>query len=250
MHSNDQCDSATLCDECHKKVHPARKINVKQANVHIASWAAIPRNLTVIAAHSTHDKRPEALSLIGYQTLLGLGWYILNGHLDTCIVEFNRRRLARLIGKNPDVSFNRSLERALKSLCHTGILQASHSKGNDIEVHLSRQYLELLIINPWFFPLHEVPTSRMCVLTLRLLLCMQGIKQTYRIGLKKLCGHLGILTTQPNKAQKAICSACEYIPWATISIKDGMCSFTLKKRKPVPIFSLRELITDAVRHGR
>jgi len=245
MHSEDMCESATLCEECHKKIHPGRQPQ-PAGNTRTEEWSAIPRNITFRLAHSTRDTRPNALGLIAVQTLFAIGWYILNGKMDSRILELNRRKLAKVIGKTPSTSFNKSLTRALEALESNGILLASHSAGNDIELHIAPDYLESLTNNPWFVPLSDVRTSRMCVLALKWFLGMQSRRKHYKIGLDKLCGHLGITTTHQPMAAKAIREACELIQWADVEIESGMCSFALKKRGSVPIFSLRQVLVDSI----
>jgi len=50
-------------------------------------------------------------------------------------------------------------------------------------------------------------------------------------------------------AAKAIRESCELIKWADVEIESGMCSFELKKRGAVPIFSLRQILADSVDYG-
>jgi hypothetical protein len=245
MHSEDMCESATLCDECHKKLHPARQAQ-PAGDTRTEEWSAVPRNITFRLAHSTRDSRPDALGLIAVQTLFAIGWYILNGKMDSRMLELNRRKLAKVIGKTPSTSFNKSLDRTLKSLESVGILLASHRAGNDIELHLSPDYLKTLTDNPWFVPMSDVRTSRMCILALKWFLGQQSRRKCYKIGMDKLCRHLGITTTHMPMAAKAVKEACEKIKWADLEIESGMCTFSLKRRGSVPIFSLRQVLADSV----
>jgi len=249
MHDADMCESVTLCNDCHGQLHPGRSVSSEGQEPRIELWTTLPRNLEISLAHSKSDKRKDALGLIPFQTLLGLGWYILNGYMDSRMVEFNRRRFAELIGKSPCTSFNHAFDRAVRQLKRLGILLASHRRGNDVELHISKDYINLLIRNPWFFPLREVQTNNMCVLTLRLFLSMQSRRNRYRIGIEKLRGHLGVIDTDDYKTAQRLRKACEAINWATMSYDKGMCQFELQKRRAVPIHSLRRILDDSVQQG-
>jgi hypothetical protein len=248
MHENDSCEAATLCDECHNEFHPGRQPK-PAGNARIEEWSAIPRNLKVKLAHSTRDTRSDALGLVAAQTLFGIGWHIMNGHLDTKILELNRRSFAKLIGKKACTSFNKSFAAGLKSLEKADILLGSHISGNNVELHLAPSFLKALSENPWFVPLVDVRTSRMCVLALKWFLGQQSKRKLYKIGLRKLCGHLGITTSHLPMASKAIKSACELITWTSVEIESGMCTFKIVKRRATPIHSLRQILTDSVNYG-
>ena len=249
MHERDICEAVTLCRDCHKQTHTGRQPK-RKADVRSEEWSAVPRSRKFVLAHSTRDRRPGALGLVGAQTLFGLGWYVLNGQMDSRIVEFDRKQLARLLGKSPCSSFYRSLDRALGSLEEAGVLLASHQDGSDVEAHMSPDYLDDMAENPWFVPLADIRTHRVCVLALKWFLGTQSKRRTYKIGLSKLCGHLGVRTRHLPMAAKAVRSACDDIPWAGVEIEKGMCSFELKKKGAVPIFSLRESLSDSVEYGR
>lgn len=249
MHAADMCESVTLCNDCHGSVHPGRSVQFQNQEAQIELWTTLPRNLNIPLSHSTKDRRKEALGLVSLQTLLGIGWYILNDHMDSRMVEFNRRRFAELLGKRPTDSFNHSLDRALRRLKQTNMLLASHRRANKVEIHISKDYLELLLRNPWFFPLREVATRNMCVLTLRLFLSTQGRRKTYRIGIAKLRKHLGMLDRDTYKTIERTQKACKAISWADMGYDKGICTFKLHRRPAVPIHTLRAMLDDAIQKG-
>jgi len=247
MHEKDQFSSVTLCKTCHKKKHPGQAAYaIAKGTIRTELWIAFPRNLSVPFTLSTVIRPKHALGLLAFQTLLGLGWYILNGHLDSRIVEFHSSRFASLLGKKPSSSFKRGLEEALKTLTRVGILTAySHSDGM-VEVHFSKDYLKALEENPWFISLDDIQTNNMSVLVLRWWLNFQNNRRVYTISLDKLKSHIGMTIQHPGMAQKTLLKACKGVGWATLSIKNGMCSFTLKNRGAMPVFSLRQILQDSL----
>jgi len=248
LHNDDRCESITLCNACHGKAHPGRILPVRQ-EIRTGIWTVIPRKFPFKLAHST--ARPHGtIGLVAFQAMFGIGWYILNGGMNSRIVEFNRRRFADLLGKAAGTSFNNSLEEALKDLHGTNVVAASHRKGNDVELHISAEYLQMLQESPWFVPIEDVKASQMCVLALQWFLGMQSNRKYYKIALSKLAGHLGIITKSPSIVSKAIRTACEKIPWAKAEVKDGMCSFQLRRKGATPVFSLRQILDDSLQHGR
>jgi hypothetical protein len=249
MHDDDRCDSATLCDKCHAKRHPGRS-SPPTSQIRIEPWTALPRNFKVHFCQSNASKPAGHLGLIGFQTLLGIGWYILNGHLDARMLKFNRRRFAELIEKTPSSSFNRSLDAALVDLKVAGVLLGTHRSYNDVELHLSEEYLDMMNENPWFMSLDDAKTSKPCVLALKWFLGMQSKKTIYRISLEKLMVHIGIQTVAPQMAVKAIRRACKGISWVGVSVDKGMCTFALKRRGSMPVLSLRQVLNDAISNGR
>lgn len=250
LHNDNRCESVTLCDKCHSKGHPGKQ---PQTSVSIRKefWSVLPRQLPFTLCH-TKSHRPHSLGLIGFQTLLGIGHYILNGHMKSHIIKFHKRRFAELIGKKPGSSFNKSFNKAIRQLDSLNIVIGSHQSKNDVELHLSRKYVESTRINPWFMPLTDIRTSKMCVLALKWFLGMQSNRQQYRIGLKKLTNHLSITDNNMFRASQAVQSACADIPWASVEIKKRtwMCSFRIKKRGGTPVFSLRNILEDSIQTGR
>lgn len=250
MHQNDQCDSVTLCNACHAKRHPGRSMQAYDPSVRTDNWTAVTRHIGFPFRHSTAVRTSTSLGLVGLQTLLALGWYVLNGHLESRMVEINRRNLARMLGKSPGTSFNGSLKDAMETLQRLGVVLGSHRDGNRLEVHLSQDYLEQLGENPWFIPLDDVATSSMCVLTLKWFLGTQSNRRTYRIGLDKLKTHLGMTIRNNAMAARAIRKACTRIRWAKVDVKRGMCVFALRRRGATPVFSLRKTLKDSLEQGR
>ncbi len=249
MHDDDKCESATLCNNCHKTRHPGRSAPSGK-KVRTDSWTPIPRNFNLNLFQSNHNKPSGHLGLIGFQTLLGIGWYILNGHLESRIITFNRRRFAQLIDKTPSSSFNLSFDEALSDLKVAGVLLAKHRSGNNVELHLSDEYLSMLLANPWFVPFNDIKTNRSGVLMLKYWLNVQSNRTIYRISLKKLVKHIGIHNSTPQMVKKALRTACKHIKWAKVTVDKGECIFILKKRGSTPILSLRQCLQDAIEKGK
>jgi hypothetical protein len=249
MHDNDRCESATLCNACHGKHHVLRVLRPSKT-IRTNIWTAYPRNLDIQIAQSNLNKIKGSLGLVSFQTLLGIGWYILNGHFESKMITFNRRRFAELIGKKPSTSFNKSFHQALIDLKFIGVLAESHISGNNVELHLADEYLNMLAENPWFMSLEDVQTSKPCVLALKWFLGVQSNRTLYSISLDKLMGHIGIRTSAPQMAVQALRMACKHIGWARVRVDKGLCSFVLKKRGSTPIFSLRPCLQDAIEKGR
>jgi hypothetical protein len=164
--------------------------------------------------------------------------------------------MAKLIGKKPGTSFNKSLDEALKSLEDYGIILGWARTGNDVEAHLSESYLSMLADNPWFMPLKDIPATNMCVLALKWFLRMSSQRRRYSIGVEKLRKHLGMTVKRPWAVSKALLKACEHIPWVELEIEKvvapepgadtRMCRFTIRKGKATPIHSLRRQLDDSV----
>jgi hypothetical protein len=246
MHTDDRCEGVTLCEECHNKLHPGRStVSMARRPLQVATWTVTPRTLSLPFRAARKGHSDASVGLIGFQTLFGFGWYILNGHLDVGprMLEFNRRRFAELLGKRPGSSFNDSFETALRQLHNAGVILGHAIITNDVEVHLSPDYLRALADNPWFIPLNEVATSRMLTLLLRWHLSFQGGRNTYRISGEKLAQHLHIETHTPAWWEHAVTTATEGIPWAIVSWRKGIAQFKLTKRGAVPIHSLRSMLT-------
>lgn len=254
-HKNDRCDNVTLCNNCHEKKHfikPKKHIKLitpPSSKKRIYDWCAIPRNIDIHLFQSKVNKQQGHLGLIGFQTLLGIGWYVINGYLDSRMITFNRRLFAKLLKKTPSSSFNKSLSEALLDLETIGVLNASVCLNNEVELHLSEDYLQTMSDNPWFVDLNDVLTSKSCVLNLKWFLGLQSDKKKYKISLKKLMGHIGIQTTSPRMAFRAIRKACKDIKWAKVGMSEGICTFKLKGDRSTPIFSLRDVLSDAIAKG-
>jgi hypothetical protein len=246
MHSDDRVECVTLCHKCHGKRHPGRIAVSSTTELRVHEWAAIPRVFWFDLAHSTKNQNKDALGLVGLQTLFGLGWYVISGRIDGNMVEFNRRRFAELLGKKPGTSFNKSLDKALRTLARLDVLAGKHRAGNHVEVHLSPAYMERLKVNPWFFPLEDIQTDSMCVLMLRWFLSHQCRRKFYRISLDKLRDNLGIQTDRPSMVLKTLQSACEHIPWTDLTYDKGTCHFELRRKSATPVFTLRQILADGL----
>ena len=246
MHKEDRVECVTLCSKCHGKRHPGRIASRSSTEIRLEEWVAIPRNWWFQPAHSTKDKNKEHLSLITLQVLFGIGWFILNGRMDNRMITVNRRRFAELIKKKPGTSFNRSFDLSLRSLQRIDVLAAKHRDHNDVELHISPNYIEKLVDNPWFFPLDDIPSQTMCSLMLKWFLSHQCGKRHYHISLKKLIRNLGINEKQPSKVVRMLQNACEDIPGAKMRVDEGQCYFELQKRCATPVFTLREMLQDCL----
>ena len=130
-----------------------------------------------------------------------------------------------------------------------GILSGHHIHGNEVELHLEKQYLDMLGENPWFVPLSEVKTNSMCVLCLRLWLGMQTCRHLYGISLDKLQRHIGMKIHHRSLAIKALRKALKHIPWAKMADKESL-QFTLGSRQPTPIRALRSILSDSLEQAK
>jgi hypothetical protein len=248
MHQDDRVDCVTLCSGCHKKRHPGRIAATSPANLQVQDWTTIPRVFWFDLSYSTKDDNPKSLSLIGMQVLFGLGWYILNGKMESRIIELNRRRFAEILGKKPGSSFNKSFDNACASLERIDVLAGKHINGNKVEVHISPTYTERLLCNPWFFPIEGVHTNNLLTLMLRWSLSHQGGRKFYRISLDKLRIGFGIKTDRPSMVLSSLQRACESTSWVGMKYeKDlGMCHFEMRRRMSIPIFTLRDVLFDCL----
>lgn len=209
----------------------------------------MPRKLPGPFLHHSTQANENGLTLVGAQVLAGIGWHILNGHLDSRIVEFKRSKIARLLGKKPGTSFNKSLDRALVDLRSLDVVSAHHISGPEVEVHLCPNYLQELRELPWFMTVPDIRTGKMPVFALRWFLGLQSGRRNYKIGKDKLVGHLGLKTSTPAFVERCVRNACEYTDWAHCDYDGKHFSFRLKRRGAVPIWSLRGIVRDAVSEG-
>ena len=248
-HAEDKVgDGVTLCKTCHTTRHPGRILSATHAQVNTSIWSVIPRMHGLSFNHSTVE-RTGSVGLIGLQSFIGIGWYVLNGHVESRILTIHRRRFAELVGKKAGTSFDRSLETALEQLQAASMLYAWHRQGNDIELHLSSEYLDMLASNPWFVPMSDLATGSMCALTLRLFLGMQSRRHHYAIGLDKLKMHLGMSIQHKTKAIEAIQRAMKQVGWAKMEVNSSL-RFTINSRPPTPIRSLRAILSDSLEQAR
>ena len=248
-HENDMLEGVTMCKTCHKIRHPGRVLSAAANDFNTDTWSVIPRMLKLKLTHSNKNRDQDSIGLIAYQTIFGIGWHILNGHVESRILTIHRRRFAQLIDKTPSVSFNNSLDDALIRLQNIGILCGVHRQDNDIELHLSNEYLELMEKNPWFVPRNDILTDSMCVLCLRLWLGMQSKRHNYSIGLDKLKIHIGMNIKSKYDAMIAINKALIQIDWAKMEVDDYL-RFKLSSRPPTPIRGLRAVLTDALEQAK
>lgn len=245
MHDNNMCEAATLCEKCHDSFHPGRCLVRAEENVRTEDWCVIPRNLPFPFSLGRKSPKNDSLGLVGFQTLIGIGWHIMNGYCSHRIVEFNRRRFAEVLGKTPSASFADCLDEALVSLKVLHILNGYHVKDGDVEAHLSQKYVDTILENPWFFPHDDLPTQNMTVLVLRWFLNMQS-KAYYAISRDKLAEHLQFGTRTPSFVDKAVTAACKDIPWASVDIDNGLFRFKLANRGVVPVYSLRRTLGECL----
>lgn len=245
MHENDRIECVTLCEKCHDKKHPGRRIAHYKDTVKIEEWTAAPRVMNIPFNHE-REMKPNTLNLIAFQTLLGIGWHIMNGHLSSRMMEFNRRRFADMIGKEPGTSFNRALDSALGQLNDLEIVAGHHCSGNLVEVHLTQKYISELKRNPWFFPLREVVTSRMSVLALKWVLSFINRRRWHKIGPDKLRTQLGITTSQPSRLFQVIEESCNEIGWATCEMDGEFYKLGIHFRGSTPINVLRQTLDESI----
>jgi hypothetical protein len=248
-HEDNKYEGITLCSTCHKLLHPGRIFADSASQINTDTWCALPRNLKLEFNHSKKVKNPKYMSLLGYQTILGIGWNMMNGQVKDRILTINRRRFAELIGKTPGTSFNNGFENALHQVQANGVLTAFDISENQVELHLSHDYLNMLEKNPWFVPLSDIYANSLCVLTLRIFLGMQSCRKTYGIGLEKLKIHLGLAIKQKSRALESIQNAVNQIEWAKLEVKESLW-FAFSSRRPSPIRSLRMILTDCIEQAR
>jgi hypothetical protein len=256
LHKDDMIDSITLCNDCHEKLHPAgHLVEHINASINITNWTCFPRNIKYKLLHWKLEKEHiGSLGLVSFQILLGLGWHILNGRPEARMININRRHFAKLLGKAPGTSFNKSFDKAMYEL-YPDVVYAHHIVGNNVEIHLSQNYLDALLQNPWFIPVDDIKANKMSVLALKWFLNFQSNRQCYIISLKKLINHLNIRTNCIKRVINTITKACKEILWANVDIKDSeigilTCTFKLTKRGATPINSLRQILADSINYGK
>lgn len=248
MHIDDHCECVTLCKKCHDNLHPGRRIvNVKE--VRVENWCTVPRHLPGPLLNHPSTAKERGFTLLGIQTLCGIGWYVLNGYMESRIVQFKRSEMAALLDKKAGTSFNNGLQRALYDLRDLGVLDAWHVHGPSVEVHLSRSYLSKLTELPWFLPMADVHTGKMPVFALRWYLNLQSGKKSCKIGRDKLPKHLYLKTRTPAFVEKCVQRACRATEWANAVFDDEFVTFKLKRRGAIPIWSLRSIVQEVVREG-
>lgn len=248
-HVDDLCEAITLCKKCHDKLHPRRRIIISSKDIRIENWCVMPRHLPGPFLHHSTKAHESGLTLISAQVLSGLGWFILNGYLDARIIEFKRSAMARLLGKQPGSSFNKSLARAFAGLEDLGVLLAWHINGPEVEVHITKEYLEQVYTLPWFMGMSDVQTNKMPSFALRWFLNLQSGKYNYKIGKDKLVANLNLKTSTPAFVNRCITNACDDTEWASSSYDGEFFLFKMRRRGATPIWSLRSLVRDAIQEG-
>jgi len=246
LHSNDDCDSVTMCSECHDKNHKVRIQNDTTNNTVVDLWCVGPSpfNMTLCPARS--DSPPGSIGFIAFQSLLGLGYHILNGDVDDRILEISSyRRFAELIGKKPTSSFANLLDNALTDLKVAGAVNGHARSGSAFEIHIDRKYMLYLRDHYWFFPLSKLPSKSMLSLSIKWILNKQN-KPTYALSFDNLCKHTGLSTKNPSMARKYIKAAMKHIPNTSIRFDNGMCRFRKDMRGPKPVHSLRAILVEAI----
>ena len=243
MHSDDRVESVTMCHNCHGTMHPLRG-DIEDTDFRTDKWTTLPRILDLHFAPGT--KNLDGISLVTFQTLMGLGWHILSGNMESKIIQTDRRTFAKLIGKTPGTSFNTSLHNALECLASHGIVLAYIVIENEVEVHMAPEYLERLGENPWFFSMEDAKTSSMTTLCFRWLLSFHGNKRKVSFGIEKLSNKMGLTTKRNSFIIKAVGKACEDTPWIAVKPRTGILDFELARRGAIPIRSLRKALSKAL----
>lgn len=249
-HADDGYDAVTLCKTCHDKVHAGRRLSHQSDDVRVEEWTAMPRHLPGPLLHHSTTASEKGLSLIAAQLLAGIGWHILNGHMESRIIELQRVKLAHLLGKKSTTSFMKSINRAISSLESLDVLCGHHIHGSSIELHMCQSYLDKMAECPWFISMRDARTSKMPVFALRWFLSHQSKRSNYKIGKDNLVSNLGLKTSRPSFVDKCIRKASEDTEWITYSGYDGeFMSFKLRRRGAVPIFTLRDTLADSIGEG-
>jgi hypothetical protein len=245
MHEDNRCEGITLCRKCHwENIHPGRTVVVSNREIHVDEWCAIPRNLEINFALGKKVFHRGEIGLLGFQSLMGLGWHVMSG--QGRFIFFNRRRFAELLDKQPGVAFNRGLSSALDSLVDAGMVEIWANEGNDMEVYLAQEYVDGLKANPWFVPLSDVFSSSMSVLVLRWLLGFQSNRSNFQIGIKKLTSQMQLMTTSPLFVRKCVRGAVKEISWCEMEEVGDKFRFKFKKRGLIPVHSLREALSKSL----
>ena len=245
MHAKDDTGpSRTLCEACHAKRHPLQdkvtEIDASRARI----WTFAHRKMGFRFAQSRNRAKPGEIGYVALQALLGLNWGVLNGYMDSRVLVLKPKQFAALAGKKLTTSLKNTLRHSLSQLQENNLISAWHLDGT-LEVHYSRQQLQSMMENPWFYPVELIQASTMMELTLRIHLGFIG-RTTYRIGTEKLAWHLNY-STQRRLAERVI-ETCQVIPSVkSVTVDDrNIFTFTFGKRKASPVHSLRRLLDDSI----
>jgi len=247
MHKLNQCENATLCHQCHHSKHPGRTQpdSFPTDARMLVNWTTMPRNLWFPIKRAQNG----SVDLLGLQTMFGIGWHVINGHMNSRLLSFGRYDLAKKIGKTPGTSFNKRLVIALDSLQFWNIIHFYTIDGNIIELYLTDKYLEGLS-NPWFFPLKEVTTNNLTTLLLKWYLSFMSNRRYVKVNKFDLADRLAITTKTPAFLHQCLNKACDDISWAKLHIEDDMCHFKLAKQGATPIHYLRNVLANYIEEGR
>lgn len=258
LHTNDTIDNITLCEDCHEKLHKKHKRQFSSPDkVSTDLWCLVPRNLPVKPLprpRKPHDK--DAIGFVAFQTLIVIGWFLMNNRVESRILETNSRDLAHLLGKKPGTSFDKSIVRALQELEEIGIINGftsrkqTNGERNRLELHLSNDYLNTIAASPWFFRLKDISSGTGLDLSLKWLLCFDGGKTSVSYSPKALANLLHLTHRRPSETIQAVLAASKGIPWVkAVTGTKKRITFTLKKRGAVPIHSLRTIMMDCLDHA-
>jgi len=247
-HANDQVRGHALCKDCHKGKHKLRTpLTDRETGTIAGPWCILPHPLGIPLSPSRSNYPPGSIGLIAFQTLLGIGYHLLNGNFDSKMHEINYRRFAELIGKKPCTSFARLLDSALRDLTLAGVVAGHARKGSTFEIHLDKKYIASLKDHYWFFPLDDVPSPSVVSLALKVILSQN--KRNYRISLEKLCKRVGLSFNHPPMARKYVREAVKRIPWASVKIEKDICTFSKRKHGYPPVHTLRQMRDDSIRQN-
>jgi hypothetical protein len=248
-HYAQEYEGYTYCKSCHQKFHKGRRIQYSKKTVNKSEWAAMPRLLPGPFLHNSKVAEHSGLTLFASQTLSGIGYLILNGHLSERRVQFRKWNFSKHLGKSYSTSFNKSLDRALIHLEELNVVKSWLDHKTEIDLRVSKEYLDSMQQNPWFIPLQDIKTSNSITFALRWVLLTQGKKTRYKTHWTKLAKNLCISTRKVSVVKKAVENAMKQIEWATYRWDGDSFTFTLSKRGSTPIFSLRDALATSIVEG-
>jgi hypothetical protein len=249
LHDNDSLPCATICKKCHESNERQGTFPSSPKKSYTPdNWCVLPRNLGIPFCHK---KSAKGLNFIPFQILMVLGWYVMNGYMKSRIMRVNITQIARLMNKRQPSCWKKPIMNALKQLRQVGAITNYIVIGKQVEIHMSPTYLENILDTSWFFPLNEVDSPNMLVLTLKWFLstvrntAYHQKKKRYSIAVQKLMDHLGTKDT-PSRFAKRVVKACEEIKWAKATKDKNLLRFYLRSR-PVPIHALWRVIDEDVK---
>ncbi len=249
-HEADQVSAATLCDECHGRSHPGRQPrNFDTTTIDTSLWLAAPR--TPIPRFAPRRAKHGHLGLLAFQTLLGIGNYILRGAMTERILTIPYGELARLLGKQNGTAWRDGLDGAATSLAEAAILSGHHMGPDGIELHIEPGYITQLIANPWFVHYRDGQGSNPLALFLRWLLSFLCNRKRYSIGIEKLAKQLNSDDTNPHRFAQRVAEAAKQTTWIRAAeAKDGLLHFQLRKHATAPVYPLRRILAQNAGTGK